>query len=163
MDSGVPLTVVTKRKAPCDFGPQRNPGERNKTASAESQAAAALVAARHHPGLGWGRRRGHPCSAVTAARLQPCSHTGAGGHGCHHLRRLFWPVVARPVGEWVQRGLLAFGYQWRKGGWCMPTLFLTPCPYVVVAQVPVGMANGCGSMLSGSVRLLRLSTLCSAG
>jgi hypothetical protein len=32
------------------------------------------------------------------------------------------------------------------------------------AQVPMGMANGCGSMLSGSVRLLRLSAFrCSAG
>jgi hypothetical protein len=35
---------------------------------------------------------------------------------------------------------------------------------VLWAQVPMGIANGCGSMLSGSVRLLRLSALrCSAG
>jgi hypothetical protein len=35
---------------------------------------------------------------------------------------------------------------------------------VLWAQVPMGMANGCGSMLSGSVRLLRLSTFrCSVG
>jgi hypothetical protein len=40
-------------------------------------------------------------------------------------------------------------------------------PHAVVvlwAQVPMGIANGCGSMLSGSVRSLRLSALrCSAG
>jgi hypothetical protein len=35
---------------------------------------------------------------------------------------------------------------------------------VLWAQAPIGIANGCGSMLSGSVRSLRLSALrCSAG
>jgi hypothetical protein len=29
-------------------------------------------------------------------------------------------------GEWIQGGLLALGCQWCEGGWCMPTLFLSP-------------------------------------
>jgi hypothetical protein len=41
---------------------------------------------------------------------------------------MLWPVVARPMGEWVQGGLLALGCQWREGSWCMPTLFFSPSP-----------------------------------
>jgi hypothetical protein len=68
------------------------------------------------------------------------------------------------MGEWVQGGLLALGCQWREGSWCMPTLFLSPMPMPMLwAQMPMEIANGCGSMLSGSVRSLRLSALrCSA-
>jgi hypothetical protein len=69
--------------------------------------------------------------------------------------------MVHPMGEWVQGGLLALDCQRREGGWCMSE----PHALVVLwAQVLMGIVNGCGSMLRGSVRALRLSTLrCSAG
>jgi hypothetical protein len=103
-----------------------------------------------------------------------CSLSGAGGRGCHHHRWL-WPVVASPVGEWVQGSLLALGCEWHSRcashshgvtRWLVHSnVFSQPHVLVVLwAQVPMGNANSCGSMLSGSVRSLRLSALsCSAG
>jgi hypothetical protein len=67
-----------------------------------------------------------PSPVCCPSTTTQCSRPGAGGRGCHRIRLLLSPVVARPVGEWVQGGLLAHGCQWREGSWCMPTLFLSP-------------------------------------
>jgi hypothetical protein len=73
------------------------------------------------------RRQAHRRFAVQALRHSAASLEQLGAVvttfiGC--FGRLW-----RPMGEWVQGGLLALRCQWREGGWCMPTLILSPMPF----------------------------------
>jgi hypothetical protein len=52
-----------------------------------------------------------PSPVCCPSTTTQCSHTGAGGRGCHHLPWLLWLAVAHPVGEQVLGGLLALGCQ----------------------------------------------------
>jgi hypothetical protein len=109
------------------------------------------------------RRQAHRRFVVQALRHSAATRDAAGGRGCHRLRRLLRPVVARPVYPRMgTRGSSGALLSMAASGWCMPTQFLIPMP--MWCCVPMGIVNGCGSMLSGSVRSLRLSALrCSAG
>jgi hypothetical protein len=109
------------------------------------------------------RRQVHRRFVVQALPTQ-CSHSGAGGRGCQHFRRLLWSVVAGPMGEWLQGGLLTLGCQWREGGWCIPTLFLSPmhlwccglrCSWglrTVAAACLLGVCDHSGCPHSGAAR-----------
>jgi hypothetical protein len=56
----------------------------------------------------------------------------------------------RPVGKWVQGGVLALGCQWREGGWCMPTLFLSPMPlWCCGLRCPWGLRTAAAACLLG--------------
>jgi hypothetical protein len=71
------------------------------------------------------------CCSSTATQ---CSHSGAGEPGCHNLRRLLWPVVARPVGVCIQGGLLALDGNGVRAAGARQCYFSAPFPCGVVGS-----------------------------
>jgi hypothetical protein len=91
-----------------------------------------------------------PSPVCCPSTTTQCSRPGAGRRSCHHLYRWLWPVVARPMGEWVQGGLPALGCQWREGGWCTSTPFLRPMPLGCCGlRCPLGLRTAAAACFLG--------------
>jgi hypothetical protein len=63
-----------------------------------------------------------------------CSYSAAGGRGCHHLRRLFWPDVNASRGRMIQGGLLALAVNGTRVAGACQRCFSAPCPCGVVGS-----------------------------
>jgi hypothetical protein len=63
-----------------------------------------------------------------------CSHTGAGRCGCHHLRRLLWPVVALPWEKVYKEVFWRLSVNDMRAAGLSQLYFSAPCPFGVVGS-----------------------------
>jgi hypothetical protein len=79
-----------------------------------------------------GRHADRPIAGCCPSTTTQCSHSAAGGRGCHHLCRLLWSVVARPVGEWYKKVFWRLAVNGVRAAGACQCYFSAPCHCGVV-------------------------------